>query len=125
MKTQRFDVSGCGLKYAITGWILAHSMVANPMLKRAYDRIRHGFWKSRGNFWNFYAIGYVLNQKDLPVAGCGFFRMSSIEYKRNPLTIHRSINAAMDDNTTNVITTWWTRNHRSLLHGLTFFQVCL
>ena len=50
-------------------------------------------------------IGYVSNQKDLPVAGCGFFRMSSIEYKRNPLTNHRSINAAMDDNTTNVITT--------------------
>ena len=59
MKTQRFDVSGCGLKYAITGWILAHSMVANPMLKRAYDRIRHGFL----NFWNYYAIAYVLNQK--------------------------------------------------------------
>ena len=30
-KIQRFDVSGCGLKYAITGWRQAHNNVAIPM----------------------------------------------------------------------------------------------
>ena len=30
-KIQRFDVSGCGLKYAITGWRQAHNNVAIPI----------------------------------------------------------------------------------------------
>ena len=58
-------------------------------------------FENQGEFLSYWL--YIKSQY-LPVAGCGFFRMSSIEYKRNPLTIHMIINDAMDDNTTNVIT---------------------